>query len=136
LRKPQTHKKFGIFIMQAGFVMLMLMMMNTPVAGRSFIGATLGPYSDSVLVTWYFRNKPSTRILRQKKTSRELLFRVEREDKKAYQFFVFDMNSRLVQQTRIMENEVALLTGFVKGNYLFEILSNDERVESGSISVR
>lgn len=55
---------------------------------------------------------------------------------KLYQLFIFDMDGKLVRQTQVRNRETALLTAFGKGNYVIEILSNDERIENGSIVVK
>ena len=65
-----------------------------------------------------------------------LLFTATGIERKVYQLFLFDMGGRLVSQTRIRNSETALLSKFEKGNYMFEIFNNDDKIEYGSIVVK
>ena len=65
-----------------------------------------------------------------------ILFTVNGMEGKNYQLFVFDTESRLVSQVSIQNRETIVLNNMTKGNYLFEVLINDEKVESGQLSIR
>lgn len=66
----------------------------------------------------------------------KLLFTVNGVEGKKYELFVFDMESRLVSQANIHNRETSVLNNIPKGNYLFQVLVNDEQVESGQLTIK
>ena len=69
-------------------------------------------------------------------TNEVLFFSASGEPGKVYQLYVFDMDGKLVKQTQIRNKETTLLAHFVKGNYMFDVFSDDERIENGTMIVR
>ena len=65
-----------------------------------------------------------------------LFFSANGEEGKVYQLFLFDMDGRLVSQTRIRSRETTVLTNISEGNFLFEVFTDDERIENGQLTVR
>lgn len=65
-----------------------------------------------------------------------LFFSANGEDGKVYQLFLFDMDGRLVSQTHIRNKETTVLTNMSEGNFLFEVFTDDERIENGQVTVR
>jgi hypothetical protein len=65
-----------------------------------------------------------------------LFFSATGEDRKVYQLYLFDMDGRLVSQASIRNRETTVLTTLSEGNYLFEIFTDDERIENGHLIVR
>ena len=65
-----------------------------------------------------------------------LFFSANGEDKKVYQLYLFDMDGRLVNQVSIRNRETTVLTNMSEGNYLFEVFTDDERIENGHLIVR
>ena len=65
-----------------------------------------------------------------------ILFSVNGVEGKNYQLYVFDMESNLVTQVNIQNNETTVLNNMAKGNYLFEVLIKDEKIESGQLSIK
>jgi hypothetical protein len=65
-----------------------------------------------------------------------LFFSANGQDGKVYQLFLFDMDGRLVSQTRIRNRETTVLTNISEGNFLFEVFTDDERIENGQLTVR
>jgi hypothetical protein len=65
-----------------------------------------------------------------------LFFSVNGEDGKLYQLFLFDMDGRLVSQTNIRNKETTVLANMTEGNFLFEVFTDDERIENGQVTVR
>ena len=65
-----------------------------------------------------------------------LFFSANGEDGKVYQLFLFDMDGRLVSQTHIRNKETTVLTDISEGNFLFEVFTDDERIENGQLTVR
>jgi hypothetical protein len=65
-----------------------------------------------------------------------LFFSANGEDRKVFQLYLFDMDGRLVSQAVIRNKETTVLTNMEEGNYLFEVFSDDERIENGHVTVR
>jgi hypothetical protein len=65
-----------------------------------------------------------------------LFFSVSGESGKVYQLYLFDLDGRLAKQTQIRNKETTVLTNIVKGNYTFEIFSDDERIENGQMIIK
>jgi len=65
-----------------------------------------------------------------------LFFSANGEDRKIYQLYLFDMDGKLVSQTSIRNRETTVLTNISEGDYLFEVFSDDERIENGRLTVR
>ena len=65
-----------------------------------------------------------------------LFFSVNGEDRRVYQLYLFDMDGRLVTQTSIRNHETTVITTLSEGDYLFEIFTDDERIENGHLIVR
>jgi len=69
-------------------------------------------------------------------TNEVLFFSASGETGKVYQLYVFDMDGKLVKQTQIRNKETTLLAHFVKGSYMFDVFSDDEKIENGTMVVR
>jgi len=69
-------------------------------------------------------------------TNEVLFFSASGESGKVYQLYVFDMDGKLVKQTQIRNKETTLLAHFGKGNYMFDVFSDDEKIENGTMVVR
>ena len=65
-----------------------------------------------------------------------LFFSANGQEGKVYQLFLFDMDGRLVSQTNIRNRETTVLTNITEGNFLFEVFTDDERIENGQVTVR
>jgi len=65
-----------------------------------------------------------------------LLFTVNGIEGKNYQLYIFDMESKLVTQVNIQNRETTVLNNIPKGNYFFEVLINDEKIETGQLSIK
>ena len=65
-----------------------------------------------------------------------LFFSANGEDGRVYQLYLFDMDGRLVSQAHIRNKETTVLTTISEGNYLFEVFTDDERIENGQLTVR
>ncbi len=64
-----------------------------------------------------------------------LFFSASGMEKKIYQLYLFDMDGKLVSQASIRNRETTVLTNIPDGNYLFQVFSNDERIEDGQLTV-
>jgi hypothetical protein len=64
-----------------------------------------------------------------------LFFSANGGEKKVYQLYLFDMDGKLVNQAVIRNRETTVLTNIPGGSYLFQVFSNDERIEDGQLTV-
>ena len=55
---------------------------------------------------------------------------------RAYQLYIFDVEGKLVKQVNIKNKQTTVLENIEKGDYLFEVFSDDERIENGQVIVR
>jgi hypothetical protein len=69
-------------------------------------------------------------------TNEVLFFTADGQEGKVYQLFVFNMDGKVAKQTQVRNRETTLLSKFDKGNYLFEVFSNDDKIENGTIAVK
>ena len=69
-------------------------------------------------------------------THEVLFFTASGEEDKVYQLFLFDIEGRLVKQTAIHNRQTGFLSKFTRGSYVYEVFSNDERIENGNIVIR
>jgi hypothetical protein len=90
----------------------------------------------SILVSRSQKTKTNKIKLYPDARQQVLFFSANGEDKKIYQLYLFDMDGKLVNQTSIRNRETTVLTNISEGNYLFEVFSDDERIEDGSLSVK
>jgi hypothetical protein len=65
-----------------------------------------------------------------------LLFTVDGIDENRYTLFVFDLDGKLIIQSVILNHETSILTELPSGNYLYEVLADDTRVENGQLKVK
>lgn len=65
-----------------------------------------------------------------------LFFSVRGIEGKAYQLFLFDVDGKLVKQANIKNKQTTVLENIEKGNYLFEVFSNDKRIENGQVTIQ
>jgi hypothetical protein len=64
-----------------------------------------------------------------------LFFSANGVERKIYQLYLFDMDGKLVSQASIRNRETTVLTNLQDGNYLYQVFSNDERIEDGQLTV-
>jgi hypothetical protein len=65
-----------------------------------------------------------------------LFFSVRGSEEKAYQLFLFDVAGTLIKQANIKGRQTTVIDNIEKGNYLFEVFSDDERIENGQVIIR
>ncbi|QEC40422.1 T9SS type A sorting domain-containing protein [Pseudobacter ginsenosidimutans] len=64
-----------------------------------------------------------------------LFFNAEGVEGRVYQFYLFNVEGKLVKQANIKNNQTTIVRNLEKGNYLFEVFSDDERIENGQVIV-
>ena len=65
-----------------------------------------------------------------------LFFSASGQEGKMYQLFLFDVQGSLVKQANIKNKQSTFLDNIEKGSYLFEVFSNDERIENGQVIIK
>ena len=66
----------------------------------------------------------------------KVLCSVNGVSRKPYQIFIFTIDSKLVTHTTMRSGETAALNNLSKGSYMFEVLVEDEHIESGQLSIK
>ena len=96
----------------------------------------LNGHQDTILVQKQQTNKRHKIKLYPDASHEVLFFSARGVDGKVYQLFVFDIEGKLVKQVNIKNKQTTILDNIDKGNYLFEVFSDDERIEKGQLIVR
>jgi hypothetical protein len=65
-----------------------------------------------------------------------LFFSARGTSGKVYQLFLFDVAGNLVKQANVQNKQTTVLDNIEKGNYLFEVFSDDERIENGQVIIK
>ncbi len=118
---------------------ILLLMMESNLSYAAGNTPKAGIYTDirySVVVNKTQNNRQHKIRLYTEAGQESLLFTVNGVEGKNYQLYVFDMDGKLVTQANIHNRETSVLNNISKGNYLFEVLINDEQVESGQLTVK
>lgn len=115
-------------------IIALLMMCKTTQAGNIFASRIV--FYDSIVVIVLQSKKPSAFDLYPDASHEILLFAAKGEKGKVFQLFLFNMEGKLIRQIQAHSNETTLLSGLTKGDYTFEILSDDERIGNGNIAVK
>ncbi|MBE7174009.1 MAG: hypothetical protein INR73_25775 [Williamsia sp.] len=113
---------------------IMLTFCKTAVASNIF--GTCFVYHDSIVVKILQSKKPSLFELYPDVSQEVLLFTAKGARGKMYQLFLFDIGGKPIRQIQVHSNETTLLSGLAKGDYLFEVLSNDDRIGNGNVTIR
>lgn len=61
---------------------------------------------------------------------------VAKDTEKEIQFFVFDLDSTLIQHFKMKEGEHKKLRGLRRGKYVYSVFSGDEEVAAGNLNIR
>ncbi|MBC7829297.1 MAG: T9SS type A sorting domain-containing protein [Chitinophagaceae bacterium] len=93
-------------------------------------------YLDSIVVEKQLTNKKHKIRLYPNANQQVLFFSANGEHGKIYQLFLFDMDGKLVKQANIKNKQTTVINNIDKGVYLFEVFSDDERIENGKVTVR
>ena len=95
-----------------------------------------GYAGDSIMVQKQFTSKSHKINLYPDASQQVLFFNAWGEEGRVYQLFLFDMEGKLAKQVTIRNKQTTLINKIEKGVYLFEVFSDDERIENGQIIVR
>jgi hypothetical protein len=114
-------------------VLLPLALMTTTLV--SYAGSTL-PVPNTVMITKNLNNKKHKVKLFTASDYKTLLFTVDGVDENRYTLFVFDLDGKLIIQSVILNHETGILSELPAGNYMYEVLADDTRVENGQLKVK
>jgi len=102
-------------------------------AGQYQPGAGL---RDTILINKTLTSKKHKIRLYANADNSVVFFTASGEAGRVYQLYLFDMDGKLNKQIQIRNKETTVLTNIVKGSYVFEVFSDDERIENGQLLVR
>lgn len=64
-----------------------------------------------------------------------LFFSASGAEGRVYQLLLFNCDGRLIKQSQVRNRETTVLSQLEKGSYQFSVMSNDEKIEDGLITV-
>ncbi len=108
-------------------------------ARSTYAGELPAPWSgvrDTILISKTLTSKKHKIKLYSNADNRVIFFTASGEAGRVYQLYLFDMEGKLSKQIQIRNKETTVLTNITKGDYLFEVFSDDERIENGQVSIR
>jgi hypothetical protein len=89
-----------------------------------------------ILVSKTQNNKKHRMRLYSNDREDQILFSVNGPEGNTYQLYLFDMDGHMVTQANAGSRETRVLNGIERGNYLFEVFTHDEQVESGQLTIK
>jgi hypothetical protein len=92
--------------------------------------------SDTILVQKQITSKKHRIKLYPGAEQDVLFFSVRGSEEKVYQLFLFDVAGTLIKQANIRGRQTTVIDNIEKGNYLFEVFSDDERIENGQVIIK
>jgi len=114
---------------------MLVLLLNVQSIKAEIPGSFTSTHKDSVIVTKSQVSKKYKIRIYPNATHEVLFFSANGEEGKIYELFVFDMDGKLVKRIQVRNRETTLLKTFQKGSYMFEVFSNDERIENGSMLI-
>lgn len=93
-------------------------------------------YSDTIVIKKQTVNKKIKVKLYPSANQQVLFFSATGEAGKVYQLFLFDLDGKLVKQVNIRNKQTTVLNNIGKGDYLYEVFSDDDRIENGQLLVK
>ncbi len=127
------RNRLHVLFMSATIVTL-LCSVESSFAGNSPAHTSGG--RDTILISKSQTSKKHKIRLYPNADHRVLFFSANGESGRVYQLYLFDMDGKLSKQIQIRNKETTVLTNIVKGNYLFEVFSDDERIENGQLVIK
>lgn len=130
-----VRKRNGIVLPALAVLTLMTALTASASTGRTASSLPSG-FNDTILVQKQSSSKKIKVKLYPNANHQVLFFSAAGEDGKVFQLFLFDMDGKLVKQVNIRNKQTTVLNKIEKGNYLFEVFSDDERIETGQVIVK
>jgi len=120
-------------VLYALFILAFFILAQSPVNAHPLPGRQ---YADSIVVNKLLISKKYKIKIYPGARQEVLFFNASGEDGKVYQFFIFDVEGNLVKQTQIRNKQTTMITNFNKGCYTFEVFSDDEHIENGTLTIK
>lgn len=130
-----VRKRNGL-ILPALAVISMLTVLTASANDGRIASSPSSTFSDTILVQKQSTSKKIKVKLYPNANHEVLFFSASGEDGKVFQLFLFDLDGKLVKQVNIRNKQTTVLNRIEKGNYLFEVFSDDERIETGQVIVK
>lgn len=92
--------------------------------------------TDSIIIHKTNNNKKHQVNLYTNASQRVLFFSVTGEEGNMYHLLLFRKEGKLIKQSKIRNRETTVVIKPEKGDYYFEVIRDDERIEAGTITVR
>lgn len=119
----------------AVIVILLLAVLHTSAMNAAMAGK--GSYAkDSIVVQKNFSNNKYRIRLYPNPNHQVLFFSATGRQGKVYQLYLFDIEGKLVKRANIRNKETTVLNNIEKGTYVFEVFSDDEKIENGQLFVK
>jgi hypothetical protein len=93
-------------------------------------------YSDTAVITKISGNNNQSLKIYSGTHKQTLFFSAKMKQKKNCRFYMFDMDGTLVAENNIYNKQGVEFTNMQKGNYYFEIFSEDKRIENGTLTIK
>jgi hypothetical protein len=91
---------------------------------------------NAVMITKTLNNRKHKVKLFTASDYKTLLFTVDGADGKHYTLFVFDLEGKLVLQSVIQNRETSILPEINAGDYIYTVLVDDTKVETGQLKIK
>ena len=134
MKTTGTVRKRAAHSVSILFALLMLQAISCPSFGCPL------PVSfyenDTILVQKQTTSKKHKIKLYPDEEHNALFFSARGLEGKVYQLFLFDVQGTLVKQANIKNKQTTVLDNIEKGSYLFEVFSDDERIENGQVIIK
>jgi len=93
-------------------------------------------FQDSIVINKISENKEYSIELSSSNSPHKFLISVNKNQQKTYRFYMFDINGNLKTQIDIRSNEKVAFVNIEKGNYYYQIMSGDEKIEDGQMTIK
>ena len=91
---------------------------------------------DSIIIQKLNNNKKHLVNIYTNASQQVLFFSANGEEGRVYQLLLFRKEGKLIKSSKIRNRETTVVSKPEKGNYFFEVFSDDVRIESGTIVVQ
>ena len=116
------------------FALMLFVVVQSPVKANASSPVPL--FKDSIVINKLLTSKKYKIKIYPGASHEVLFFNASGEEGKVYQFYVFDVDGTLVKQTQIRNKQTTMVTNFSKGCYTFEVFSDDEHIENGTLTIK
>ena len=131
-----VRKRNGLILPALAAISLLLTVINCSANDVTNAFSFSPSFSDTIVVQKQLTSKKNKIKLYPNATHQVLFFNASGEAGKVFQLFLFDLDGKLVKQVNIRNRETTVLNKIEKGVYIFEVFSDDERIENGQVIVK